>query len=85
MKSLCLMFLAILAGTAAAQPGAHPAPATRAAQPAPVAPAVPPAPAPPTGPASATGAEILTLERAIEIAMRQQPARGNSASGKLTQ
>lgn len=83
MKSLSLMFLAALAGTAAAQPGAQPAPA---------APPAPPALAPsPPGPASATGAEVLTLERAIEIAMRQQPslrqsrAQLEAAQGRVDQ
>ena len=71
MKSLTLMFLAGLAGTATAQPGAQPAPA---GQPAPAAPVASPAPTTTTGPSNATGGEVLTLSRAIEIAMRQQPS-----------
>ena len=54
MKLLSALFLAGLAGTAAAQPA-------------------PPAPAP-AAPAPSAGPEVLTLERAIEIAMRQQPS-----------
>jgi outer membrane protein len=83
MKSLSLMFLAILAGTAAAQPGAQPAPAAPAA---PVPPTMPP-----SEPASATGPEVLTLDRAIEIAMRQQPslrqsrAQLEAAQGRVDQ
>jgi outer membrane protein len=68
MKSLTVMFLAGLAGTAAAQPGAQPAPTGQPA------PAASPASPPPTGPSNATGGEVLTLDRAIEIAMRQQPS-----------
>jgi len=63
MKSFSVMFLAVLTGTAAAQPGAQPAAA-------PPAPSPSPAPAPD---APASGPEVLTLERAIEIAMKQQP------------
>ncbi|HET7500671.1 MAG TPA: TolC family protein [Kofleriaceae bacterium] len=73
MKLLFAMLLAALpsfTSGAAAQPGAKPAP------PAAPAPAPAPAAAPPsTAPdAPATGPEVLTLERAIEIAMRQQPS-----------
>lgn len=60
--------LAALTGVAAAQPGAQPAPA-----PPPAAPAPPGAPGA-AAPAPGTGPEVLTLERAIEIAMRQQPS-----------
>ena len=70
-------------GTAIAQPGV-----TRPATPAPPtapAPAPPPTPTPPTTPAApggpsptdpttSAGGEVLSLERAIEIAMRQQPS-----------
>jgi outer membrane protein TolC len=52
MKSVTVMLVAALTGTAAAQPGAQPAPP----------------------PATSGGPEVLTLERAIEIAMRQQPS-----------
>jgi outer membrane protein len=67
MKSAIPMVLAALTGSAAAQPGALPAP-----------PPTPPAPAAPGGPdpstPATTGPVVLTLERAIEIAMRQQPS-----------
>ncbi|HEU4728915.1 MAG TPA: TolC family protein, partial [Kofleriaceae bacterium] len=72
MKWFSAMFLAALTSVAAAQPGAQPG------APAPVPPAAPAPtpPAPPEAAAPATGAapEVLTLERAIEIAMRQQPS-----------
>jgi outer membrane protein len=79
------MFLAILAGTASAQPGGQPVPAP----PIPPASAAPPDPAAP--PAGASAPEILTLERAIEIAMRQQPslrqtkAQLEAAQGRVDQ
>jgi outer membrane protein len=67
--------LSVLGATAAAQPGARP-PAAQPAAPAPApAPAAPPsAPAPPAAPGTGEAPEVLTLERAIEIAMRQQPS-----------
>ena len=58
---------AVLGGTAVAQPGTQPAPG------APASPAPTPAAADPNAPAPSAGPETLTLERAIEIAMRQQP------------
>ncbi|HSR95965.1 MAG TPA: TolC family protein [Kofleriaceae bacterium] len=66
------MLVAALTGTAAAQPGAQPAPppATPPAQPTPAAPGGPN----PAAPTTSGGPEVLTLERAIEIAMRQQPS-----------
>lgn len=79
MKVLSAILLATLSGVAAAQPGATPA---QPAQPAPLAP--PPAgssatPATPTAPdpnrpTTSSGAEILSLPRAIEIAIQQQPS-----------
>jgi outer membrane protein len=80
MKSFSLAFLAALGGVALAQPGV-----TQPATPPPVSPGTPPpgtAPSPvlpqPIDPLAAqtnsTGGEVLTLERAIEIAMRQQPS-----------
>jgi outer membrane protein len=107
MKFFSAMFLAALTSTAAAQPGARPAPA-------PAAPAVP-APAPaaspipsgastpgastpgaangpnPAVPTTSAGGEILTLERALEIAMKQQPnlrigrAQVEAAAGRVDQ
>lgn len=77
MKVLSAMLLAALSGVAAAQPGATPP-----AQPAPLSPppagssttpATPTAPDP-TRPTTSSGAEILTLPRAIEIAIQQQPS-----------
>jgi len=62
------MFLAVVAGTASAQPGGQPAPAP------PIPPASPAPPDPAAPPAGASAPEVLTLERAIEIAMRQQPS-----------
>jgi outer membrane protein len=68
MKLVPLMLVAALSATAAAQPGAQPP-----AQPPPVPP--PAAPGPPaTAPATPSGAEVLTLERAVELAMRLQPS-----------
>ncbi len=63
MKLVSLMVLAVLVQTAAAQPAATP-PATP----------TPATPTPATPPATPSGPEVLTLERAIEIAMRQQPS-----------
>jgi outer membrane protein len=65
MKVVTLMLVAALSSTAAAQPGAQPPPAPAAAP----APTTTPAP----GPAATTGPEVLTLERAIELAMKLQP------------
>jgi outer membrane protein len=68
MKLLSAMFLAAMTGVAAAQPGTTP--------PAPTPPGSPPAPAPApaaTPPVAGTP-DVLTLEQAIEIAMRQQPS-----------
>jgi outer membrane protein TolC len=70
MKLASLMLLAALTDIAAAQP--------TPAQPAPAPPAAP-TPAAPSGsdpntPTTSGGPEVLTLERAIEIAMRQQPS-----------
>src|SRR5215510_6099151 len=72
MKS-SLMHVAVL--TTAAQAFAQPAPAPQApaAPPAPTAPA-PTAPAPAAPSPGPTSAEVLTLERAVEIAMKQQPS-----------
>lgn len=70
MKSVTVMLVAALTGTAAAQPGAQPAPPPT---PAPATPAAPGGPSP-AAPTTSTGPEVLTLERAIEIAMRQQPS-----------
>jgi outer membrane protein TolC len=73
------MLLAALSGVAAAQPGATP---PTPAQPAPLSPppagsgttaATPTAPDP-SRPTTSSGAEILTLPRAIEIAVQQQPS-----------
>jgi outer membrane protein len=71
MKLVSLMLVAALSGTAAAQPGAQPA---RPAPP-PPAPAPPSSAAPaPDAPIASAGPEVLTLERAIELAMRLQPS-----------
>jgi outer membrane protein len=74
MKSVTVMLVAVLSGTAAAQPGAQPAPPPATppmpAQPTPAAPGGPN----PAAPTTNAGPEVLTLERAIEIAMRQQPS-----------
>lgn len=77
MKAVAPLLLAALAGTAAAQPAA---------------PALPPVPPPAAGaPTPTTGPEVLTLERAIEIAMRQQPslrqsrAQLDAAQGRVDQ
>jgi outer membrane protein len=59
MRVLPPMLLAALAATAVAQPAA---------------PTLPPGPPPAGATAPATGPEVLTLERAIEIAMNQQPS-----------
>jgi outer membrane protein len=81
MKLVSLAFLAALSGVAFAQPGV-----TRPATPAAPSPGSPPpsAPAPSpvlpqpvdpmAPPTNSTGGEVLSLERAIEIAMRQQPS-----------
>jgi outer membrane protein TolC len=66
MKSLFLLFVVAATGTAAAQPGASPPPPA----PTPAAPGGPNPAAPTTNGAP----EVLTLDRAIEIAMRQQPS-----------
>jgi outer membrane protein len=67
MKLLSPLFLAALTSVAAAQPGAP-------AQPVP-APAAPAAAAPnPEQPAASAGPEELSLERALQIAMHQQPS-----------
>ncbi len=123
MKVFSAMFLALLTGTAAAQPAARPTPAPAATPAAPgtaaaprgaptaapgatpaggptAAPAPPAAPgatstpaAPggpsPAAPTTSAGAEVLTLERALEIAMRQQPnlrssqAQVEAAAGRV--
>jgi outer membrane protein len=76
MKLFSLAFLAALGGVALAQPGVT-QPATPA-RPSPGSPApspVLPQPVDPMAPqTNSTGGEVLTLERAIEIAMRQQPS-----------
>jgi outer membrane protein TolC len=85
MKLVSLAFLAALGGVAFAQPGV-----TRPATPAPLSPGTPPPGTPPPAPGpspvlpqpvdpmaapiNSTGGEVLSLERAIEIAMRQQPS-----------
>jgi outer membrane protein len=73
MKSVTVMLVAGLTGTAAAQPGAQPAPPATPATPAQPTPAAPGAPNP-AAPTTSAGAEVLTLQRAVEIAMRQQPS-----------
>jgi outer membrane protein len=79
MKLVSLAFLAALTSVAFAQPGVtRPAPAQppspSPAQNQPPAPSpVLPAPVDPMAPVNSTGGEVLTLERAVEIAMRQQP------------
>jgi len=107
MKLLSVTLFATAAGLAAAAslstPAAAqtaPAPAARRpAAPAPVpaqpAPATPPAPAaaatPAPGPTTSGDAEVLTLERAVEIAMKQQPslrqtkAQLEAAQGRVDQ
>jgi len=72
MKSAILMLLAAATGTAAAQPKAQPAPPPAPA-PRPATPAAPGGPDP-AAPTTSAGPEVLTLERAVEIAMRQQPS-----------
>src|SRR5262247_3842539 len=72
MKSAIVMLLAALTGSAAAQPSAQPAPPPAPA-PRPATPAAPGGPNPST-PTTSAGPEVLTLERAVEIAMRQQPS-----------
>jgi len=79
MKAVSVLWLAVAAGTAAAQP-APPAPA-----PTPAAPGGPS----PASPTTSAGPEVLTLERAVEIAMRQQPslrqtrAQAEAARGRV--
>jgi outer membrane protein len=71
MKSVTVMLLAAMTGIAAAQPGAQPAPPpATSGQPTPAAPGGPN----PAAPTTSAGPEVLTLERAVEIAMRQQPS-----------
>jgi len=83
MKLYPLMVLAAFAGVARAQPSTPPA---QPAQPAPSAPT--PNPATPT---TSGGAEVLTLDRAIEIAIKQQPslrqtrAQLEAAQGRVDQ
>jgi outer membrane protein TolC len=73
-------FLTTLSGVAAAQPGAQP----------PATPAAPNAPDP-ASPTTSAGPEVLTLDRAIEIAMKQQPslrqtrAQLEAAQGRVDQ
>jgi outer membrane protein len=84
MKLVSLAFLAALSGVAFAQPGvtqpatpARPASAPPAGTPAPNQPVpspVLPQPVDPMAQTNSTGGEVLSLERAIEIAMRQQPS-----------
>ena len=99
MKLSSVTLFATAAGLAAAAslstPAAAqsaPAPAARppaAPAPVPAAPATQPAPAP--GPVTSGDAEVLTLERAIEIAMKQQPslrqtkAQLEAAQGRVDQ
>jgi len=90
MKWLTMMLFAVSAATAAAQPNPQPTPA-------PPAPPVSPAPpgatpdAPPADAARPPGPEVLTLDRAIEIAMKQQPslrqtkAQYEAAQGRVDQ
>jgi outer membrane protein len=85
------MFLAALSGVAAAQPTPNPpAPAPNSGPLTPATPATPTAPDP-TRPMVSGGAEVLTLDRAIEIAMRQQPslrlsqAQLEAAQGRVDQ
>src|SRR6185503_17007358 len=89
MKSAIVMLLAALTGSAAAQPSAQPAPQPAPARPAtPVGPSTPAAPGgpDPTAPTTSAGPEVLTLERAVEIAMRQQPSlRQSKAQLEATQ
>ncbi|HEX3760774.1 MAG TPA: TolC family protein [Kofleriaceae bacterium] len=82
MKLVSLAFLAALSSVALAQPGVtRPAPAPPPAGNPPPNPAGNPAPSPvlaapvdPMAPVNSNGGEVLTLDRAIEIAMRQQPS-----------
>jgi len=85
-----MMLFAVSAGTAAAQPNPQASPAP----PAPAVPSTPPntaADAPPADAARPSGPEVLTLDRAIEIAMKQQPslrqtrAQYEAAQGRLDQ
>src|SRR6185503_16580576 len=89
MKSAIVMLLAALTGSAAAQPSAQPAPQPAPARPAtPVGPSTPAAPGgpDPAAPTTSAGPQVLTLERAVEIAMRQQPSlRQSKAQLEATQ
>ena len=67
MKLLSPMFLAALTSVAAAQPGAPAQPVPAPAAPAPAAPN-------PEQPTTSAGPEVLSLERALAIAMHQQPS-----------
>jgi outer membrane protein len=71
-----LTLVAALSGTAAAQPGAQPA--QPPAPPPATSPPSAPTPTPPSAPApeapATTGPVVLTLERALELAMRLQPS-----------
>jgi len=70
---------------------APPTPAAAPAQPTPTAPAASPTPTAAPGPMTNAGGEVLTLERAIEIAMQQQPslrlskAQLEAAQGRVDQ
>jgi len=87
MKWLTMMLFAASAGTAAAQPNPQPSPVP----PAPVAPGATADSPPPADAAKPSGPEVLTLERAIEIAMKQQPslrqtrAQYEAAQGRVDQ
>lgn len=67
MKLLSPMFLAALTSVAAAQPAAPAQPAPPPAAPAPAAPNA-------EQPTASAGPEVLSLERALAIAMHQQPS-----------
>lgn len=71
MKLLSAMFLAALTAVAAAQPSPTKPPPAIPLPPAPAAPAPTPAP---TTPSTSGTPDVLTLDQAIEIAMRQQPS-----------
>ncbi|HEY0194288.1 MAG TPA: TolC family protein, partial [Kofleriaceae bacterium] len=85
MKVLSVMLLAALSGVAAAQPGAQPTQPATPARGTPAAPLAPPSntgstatPATPTAPdpsrpTTSAGGEVLSLDRALQIAMQQQP------------
>ena len=90
MKLVAVISLAALSGVAAAQPGAQPPPPPSGPAPAQPTPAAPGGPNP-ASPTTSAGPEVLTLERAIEIAMRQQPslrqirAQLEAAQGRVDQ